>query len=407
MFPRLVRPICRRVSDGAAAFSSSNASVPPEVAALQAQVTALEARLQQLEATLAKSSATAMRYRALGRTGARVSTLSLGCAGLGGVYGALDQAQADATVLAALRHGVNLFDTSPYYGDTVSEAVLGTALRHAVEGGEFARDDFYIATKVGRYGAGEGADFSRARVAASIGQSMERLQTDRIDLIQCHDMEFAASLDQVVHEALPAMEEARGQGKVAHVGITGLPLAVIDYVVNAYDGGPIDSILSYCCYTLNNTGLTEYLPRWRHAGIGVIQGGATSMGLLTPGGPQEWHPAPAEVRAACREAVELCDRLGEDVVKLAFQYTFAQPDVATVLIGAITPEAVEQNVRWCGQPLNEELAEEVQSVLAPIRNRLWVETGSEENIALASSGFWAKGHGTTKVIEGGSKNLSC
>ena len=175
-------------------------------------------------------------------------------------------------------------------------------------------------------------------------------------------------------------------------------------MVNTYDG-PLDSILTYCCYTLNNTGLQEYLPRWKHAGIGVLQGGATSMGLLTPGGPQDWHPAPAQVRDACREAVELCDRLGEDIVKLAFQYTFAQQDIATVLIGAITPEAVETNMRWADAPLDTALVAEVQEVLAPIRNRIWVETGSEENIALASSGFWAEGHGTEKKIAGGSKNL--
>ena len=101
-------------------------------------------------------------------------------------------------------------------------------------------------------------------------------------------MEFAPSLDQVIFEGIPALHEARNSGKVNYVGVTGLPLSVIDHVINQHDEvGPgrddpantIDAVLTYCCYTLNNTGLNEYLPRWKHRGIGVIQGGATSMGL--------------------------------------------------------------------------------------------------------------------------------
>ena len=375
-------------------------AAPPEVAALRAQVSALEERIKLLESLVAPSSA--MRYRTLGATDMRVSVLSLGCAGLGGVYGDVNQSQANELVLAALRRGVNFFDTSPYYGDTQSETVLGRALRHAIDTGEFAREDMYVATKVGRYG--DGTDFSAARIKSSLQESCDRLQLDTIDLIQCHDVEFASSLEQVVEEALPSLEEARGAGTVSHVGITGLPLSVLDFVVGKYQG-KIDSILTYCCYTLNNTGLSEYLPRWRHGGIGVVQGGATSMGLLTPGGPQDWHPAPAEVRKACNEAVQLCERLGEDIVKLAFQYTFAEQEIASVLVAPPTPEALATNIHWLEQPLDSDLAADVQAVLAPIRNRMWVEKGSEENIALASGGFWAEGHGTTNVIDGSSTNL--
>mmetsp|Transcript_39386 Transcript_39386/g.77493 ORF Transcript_39386/g.77493 Transcript_39386/m.77493 type:complete len:408 (-) Transcript_39386:121-1344(-) len=373
----------------------------------------LELRVKQLEQMLAPSIPQ-MKYRQLGNTDLRVSAVSLGCAGLGGVYGGVDQDQANEIVLTALRRGINFFDTSPYYGDTLSETVLGKCFQHALSTGEFKRSDFYIATKVGRYGSG--ADFSGARVEASIQESLDRLQTDSLDLVQCHDIEFASSLDQVVHEALPALFSAKAAGKVRHVGITGLPLSVIDYVLEQHDGpayqaagrpreNMIDTILSYCCYTLNNTGLEAYLPRWKHRGIGIIQGGATSMGLLTPGGPQDWHPAPDQVRLACREAVELCERLGEDAVKLAFQYTYSQPDIATVLVGTISKEAVETNLQWTSTPPNPDLVAEVQEILAPIRNKLWVEKGSEENIALSSGGFWAGGRQGQNVIAGVSRNL--
>ena len=295
------------------------------------------------------------------------------------------------------------------------------ALRHAVDSGEFQRNDFIVATKVGRYASG--TDFSAERVERSVGESMERLQIDSIDLIQCHDIEFATSLEQVVHEGLPALSVLKKKGIVNHIGITGLPLQVLDFVIEQVDGPAatasgsgggvgnkdrvIDTILTYCCYTLNNTGLIEYLPRWKHRGIGIIQGGATSMGLLTPGGPQDWHPAPDQVRDACRDAAKLAEELGENIVKISFQHTFAEPDIHTCLVGVVEEKALDENIQWLNEPINQDLIDEIQLALAPIRNRIWVESGSEENIALASGGFWSRDHGKEKIIIGQSKNLSC
>jgi|TARA_B110000208_G_C11575841_1_gene360631 L-galactose dehydrogenase len=75
---------------------------------------------------------------------------------------------------------------------------------------------------------------------------------------------------------LPALNELKASGKVKHVGITGLPLSVIDYVLDrADDAGPmsqVDTILTYCQGTLNNNQLPKYLPRWKHRRLGIIQG---------------------------------------------------------------------------------------------------------------------------------------
>jgi len=375
----------------------------------------LEKRIVQLEQLLATQSA--VKYRPLGSTNLKVSSLSLGCAPLGGVYGGLSQDVANNIVLTCLRRGINFFDTSPYYGDKTSEIVLGKALRNAQETGEFNREDFILATKCGRYA--DGTDFSGKTVESSIKESMSRLQTDYIDVMQCHDIEFASSLQQVIQEAIPALQDAKTNGDIKHIGITGLPLQVLDYVLEQVDGPAalgksnetrvIDSILTYCCYTLNNTQLTDYLPRWKHRGIGVIQGGATSMGLLTPSGPPDWHPAPDQVRDACADAVQRCEELGEDIVKLSFQHTFQQEDISTCLVGVVDTLAMEENLIWMNEELDAEqqaAIEEIKRVLAPIRNRIWVENGSEENIALASGGFWSKTHGRVeKVIQGSGSNL--
>jgi L-galactose dehydrogenase len=387
-------------------FSTTSSSV-------NEQILQLEKRVAQLE-KMVESTKSAVKYRHLGSTNLRVSKLSLGCAPFGGVYGGMSQEVANNIILTCLRRGINFFDTSPYYGDYKSEIVLGKALRNAQETGEFQRSDYILATKCGRYVSG--TDFSGATIEKSVIESMDRLQTDYIDIMQCHDIEFASSLHQVIQEAIPALEDAKNNNHINHIGITGLPLHVLDYVIEQVDGPAslanenriIDTILTYCCYTLNNTQLTEFLPRWKHRGIGIIQGGATSMGLLTPNGPQDWHPAPDQVRDACYNAVKYCEKLGEDIVKLSFQYTFQENDISTCLVGVIDTNAMEENLIWMNEDINEEteeLIKDIQNVLAPIRNRIWVESGSEENIALASSGFWSKNHSGEKIIQGNSTNL--
>ena len=145
------------------------------------------------------------------------------------------------------------------------------------------------------------------------------------------------------------------------------------------------------------------------------------MGLLTPQGPQDWHPAPAVVREACATAVDLVERRrGQDIVRLAFQFSASHPDVASCLVGPTNAEHLLSSIKWMGDVYggvsghnnnrevlgpDPELLAEVQELLAPIRNRLWVEAGSEENIALASGGFWAEGHSAVNKIQGTSANL--
>ncbi len=127
---------------------------------------------------------------------------------------------------AAFNRGINFFDTSPFYGDTKSEAVLGKGLKL------LPRDQIIVATKIGRYGQ-DTFDFSAEKVNASIKESLTRLQLDYVDLLQCHDIEFA-SLDQIVEETIPALLKLKERGVVRNIGITGLPLKIYKYVLDRY-----------------------------------------------------------------------------------------------------------------------------------------------------------------------------
>ncbi|MBZ0300403.1 MAG: aldo/keto reductase, partial [Anaerolineae bacterium] len=178
-----------------------------------------------------------MNYRPLGRTGLWVSVLSYGASPLGSVFRTIDEDEGMRTVHTAIDLGINLIDVSPYYGLTRAEMVLGNALKSV------PRESYYLTTKVGRYGE-RGFDFSAERVTASVDESLRRLQVDYVDVIQCHDIEFG-SLDQIVHETIPALQRLREAGKIRFVGITGLPLKVFSTVL---DQTEVDTILSYCHY---------------------------------------------------------------------------------------------------------------------------------------------------------------
>ena len=160
-----------------------------------------------------------MRYRPLGKTGVDVSILGLGTASLGHVFGPIDEAEGERAVRTALDLGVNLIDSSPYYGDTRSETVLGRALRGV------DRDRYLLATKAGRYGVGE-FDFSPERIRRSLEESLGRLGVEQVDLLQLHDIEFGC-LETIITESVPAMERLKDEGKIRFYGITGLPLSVL------------------------------------------------------------------------------------------------------------------------------------------------------------------------------------
>lgn len=311
-----------------------------------------------------------MEYRTLGNTGLSVSALSLGTSPFGGVFGDVGYDGCKRCLDAALDLGVNLIDCSPYYGLTKAETMLGRTLRGV------AREKYILATKVGRYGAdAPDFDFSAARVTQSVDESLARLGVNFVDLIQCHDIEFG-DLNQIIEETLPALREVVRAGKARFVGVTGLPLKVFREVIAR---GEVDSILSYCHYSLNDTTLETLLPELEENGVGIISASPLSMGLLTERGAPDWHPAPDEIKAACRRAVEYCQNRGASIEKLAVQFALANPRIATTLVGTSKAENIEKNVRWLEEPLDGELLREIEAILAPVKNQTWPSKRPENN----------------------------
>jgi len=309
-----------------------------------------------------------MQKRKLGRTGLDVSVLSFGASSLGSVFRETNEAEAIRTVHAALDSGINYIDVSPYYGMTKAETVLGKAIK------ETSRDRFLLSTKVGRYGV-DTFDFSAKRIVSSLEESYARLNVDYADIVFLHDVEFAPA-DVIVEEAVPALRRLKQEGKIRHFGICGLPLALFEQLLPRIDA---DAIISYCHYSLNDTSLLRLLPLLENQGTGLVNASPLSMGLLSLRGAPDWHLAGPEVKAACRRAAEHCASRGEEIAKLAVQFSTSNERVPTTLVSTANPDNIARNAAWAEEPIDEALLKEVLDILEPVRDLTWVSGRPEYN----------------------------
>jgi L-galactose dehydrogenase len=308
-----------------------------------------------------------MEYRQLGGTDLTVSIIGFGASPLGNVFGKIDASGVKRTVHLAIDCGVNFFDVFPYYGITLAEKRLGTALNGK-------RHQVVLATKCGRYGLDQ-FDFSAKRVFSSVEESLRRLKTDYVDLLQVHDIEFG-DLQQIIEETVPALRRIQEQGKARFVGITGYPLKALCRVAEAV---PVDTILTYCRYNLMVTDMEDILmPLAKARGIGVINASSLHMGVLTEDGAPDWHPAPEPVREAGRRAAALCRERGTDIASVAVRFSLDNPDIASTLVGMSSSTHVQSNLNLLRAANDPELVAELRTILAPVLNYVW-PSGKPEN----------------------------
>ena len=277
--------------------------------------------------------------------------------------------EALGSVHVALESGLNFIDTSPFYGRGMSEVLLGIALRGV------PRDSYILSTKLGRYDLHH-FDFTAKRVAESIDVSLHRLGTDYLDIVFCHDIEFVP-LQQIVDETLPALREVQRLGKVRFIGVSGYPMKIFRYVL---DRAPLDCVLSYNQYTLQNTRLAdELVPYLKERGVGIINAGPFSARLLTNAPLPAWLKESEQVKAVARRAAAHCASKGTDIARLALQFSLANPDITSTVAGSANPANVRQWTQWAAEPLDDKLLAEVQAVFAPVKNLGHVEGLPENN----------------------------
>ena len=309
-----------------------------------------------------------MQTRPLGKTGLNVPVLGFGASSLGQEFRQVDLGEALRSVRVALDLGMNFIDTSPYYGRGMSEVLLGVALR------DVPRDSYTLCTKLGRY-APNHFDFSARRVDESIDVSLERMKTDHLDILLCHDIEFV-EMQQIIDETLPAIRKAQKQGKVKFVGVSGYPMKMFRWVL---ERAKLDVILSYNHYTLQNTMLADLAPELKAKGVGIMNAAPFSARLLTNQPLPSWHKATPEVRAVAGQAAAYCEAHGSDIAKLAVQFSVRHPDLATCIVGSANPQNVAKWARWVDEPIDETLLSGVLEILRPIHDWVYNEGLPQNN----------------------------
>lgn len=314
-------------------------------------------------------SVAALPTRPLGRTGLDLPILSFGASSLGAEFRNVEMSEVFASVHAALELGVNLIDTSAYYGRGMSEVLLGIALK------DVPRDRYMLCTKLGRYDVNH-FDFSAKRVAESIDVSLHRLRTDHLEIVLCHDIEFVP-LHQIIEETIPAVKKAQQAGKVRAIGISGYPMKAFKEVASQTE---LDCIMSYNQYTLQNTRLVDdLLPQLKSKGVGVMNAGPFAARLLTNAELPSWHKDSTEVQQTARLAAQLCVRRGVDIAKLALQFSCSHPDLATTVAGSANPNNIRKWADWIDEPIDEELLADVLKILEPVHNISHTEGLPENN----------------------------
>lgn len=299
----------------------------------------------------------------------RVSRLSFGASSLGAVFHDVEESDAIKSVHAALDCGVNYFDVAPAYGGTLSETVLGKALRG------ISRDRYFISTKVGKYTrpgtyGNDTLDYSRERIRRSIQESAERLGTDYFDLIHIHDIEYQGrrSTEWALTEGYDAVQELKREGRIGGVSFGIYPM---DLWIRIFESVDIDAALVHNHYCLNDTRLIELLPQARAKKIGIINGSPFASGLLTDRGPADWHPADARDREAFGRAAEFCREQGTSISRLALQFSSQNPEIPTTLFSSSNPESVLRNVAISDEPCDMSLVAEVRQILKPVIDKEW------------------------------------
>lgn len=300
----------------------------------------------------------------LGRRKIRATALGLGGGPLGGLFTAVSDEQAEATVEAAWSAGVRLFDVAPLYGHGRSERIVGRVLARK------PREAFVVSTKVGRLLRREAAeiasqfadpgrtgpifDFSGDGVKRSLEESLERLGLDRIDVAYIHDPE--EHLEQALKDAWPALVKLRDAGVVDSVGVgTNWAATAIQFVRES----DIDCmLLANRLNLLDQSGATDVLPLCSERLVSVVIGGVFASGILaapSSGAPYEYRPAPPDVLSRVLELDRLCSEHGVPLHQVAIQHPFRFGAVSAVLVGARAPDEFDQAAAALEQPVPDVL----------------------------------------------------
>jgi D-threo-aldose 1-dehydrogenase len=309
--------------------------------------------------------------------------IGMGTAPVGNLYAAMSEADAQATLEAALDAGIRYFDSAPYYGFGLAERRLGRALA--------GRTDVIVSTKVGRllepaqnparerHGFVDGDpftprfDYSYDAVLRSHEGSLERLKRDRIDILLAHDLGEVTHGDEAdphmrdfVDGGYRALAELKRSGAIDAIGIGVNETAVVEQLLDRVD---LDVVLIAGRYTLLDQRAADRLfPLCERKGVRVVVGGPYNSGILAQPASRrrratyDYADAPNEMLARAEKIERICDTHGVPLPAAALEFPLGHPAVDCVLAGLGSPS---------------EVGDAIERLNTPIPDALWKALGDE------------------------------
>lgn len=309
--------------------------------------------------------------------------LGMGCAGIGNLYRAVDDATASDTVAAALAGGIGYFDVAPHYGFGLAETRLGAALaEHDPHGTAI------VSTKVGRlleptdsqaaerHGFVDAPalepvfDYSYDAVLRSVDASRVRLRRDRLDLLFAHDLgvlthgdDAARHMADFVDGGYRALRRLRDAGEVGAIGIGINEVAVC---LELLDRVELDVILLAGRYTLlEQDAARALIDRCRETGTRLVIGGPYNSGILVEGSRAASHfnyaPPPPAIVARVAALEQACAAFDVPLAAAALQFPLREPVVAGVIPGLVGTDQVAATLRYAAWPIPEALWDAVRA----------------------------------------------
>jgi D-threo-aldose 1-dehydrogenase len=315
------------------------------------------------------TTASALPPREIRRTGVHLTTLGFGAAPIAGLYRAVDQTTAGATIDAAWEGGIRYFDTAPHYGLGLSERRLGGALN------DRPRDEVVISSKVGRLlvprtpplprdddlfdvpgDLTRRRDYSRDGVLRSLEATLQRTGLDRVDVLYVHDPD--EHWQEAVAQAVPTLVELREAGIVGAIGVGMNQSAMLARFIRETD---VDVVMLAGRYTLLEQGAADdLLPTALEQGRSVVAAAVFNSGLLARDdvpdtATYEYGQASAELRARARLLASICREHGTTLPAAAIHFPLRHPAIASVVVGMRNPEEVHHNLVAHAQQIPDDL----------------------------------------------------
>ena len=323
-----------------------------------------------------------MQKRKLGKTDIELSAIGFGGAPIGDLFENLQDENCYKVLENCFESNINHFDTSPYYGNGLSEQRLGCFLK------KIPKNKYYLSTKVGRYLTPEkeenidrgkwagglnfvpNIDYSYDGVMKSFEQSLHRLATSKIDICLIHDVDRFTHGDQVDHYfkiamsgAYKALTQLKEEKIIKAIGI-GVNDA--DMCKRFAEAGDFDCMLLAGRYTLlDQSALDDCIPIAEEKNIGIILGGIFNSGILAKGIGEDityfYQTIPDNIKKKYNEISIICERYNVSVTSVALQFCYANKSISSMVVGMDRVDQINNNISNLSTNIPNDLWEELKN----------------------------------------------